>query len=152
MRFILIFIAILLAAGCSAPAKKLTPLETLQAYTRAIKKKDTTQMKLLLSQESLKMAEQEAKAQKVTVDDIVTRETLFTDSQTSVKYRNVREDEEGKASIEMEDSVGVWNTVNFILEDGIWKIDKKGFANQIELDSQKSQEELDRIINEGKQP
>lgn len=152
MRFSLLIIAIMFVAGCSAPAKKLTPLETLQAYTRAIKKKDTTQMKLLLSQESLKMAEQEAKAQNVTVDDIVARETLFTDTQTSVKYRNVREEEEGKASIEMEDSFGIWNTVNFIREDGVWKIDKKGFANRIELDSQKSQEELDRIINEGKQP
>ncbi|MBK8149398.1 MAG: hypothetical protein IPK58_14645 [Acidobacteria bacterium] len=152
MRFIILFIAVSLASGCAAPPKKLTPLETLQAYTRAIKKKDTTQMKMLLSQESLKMAEQEAKAQNVTVDDIVTRETLFTESQTSVKYRNVREDEENKASVEMEDSMGLWNTVHFIREEGVWKIDKKGFANQIEIDSQKSQEELDRIINEGKQP
>lgn len=151
MRFFIVFIALLIAAGCSAPPKKLTPLETLQAYTRAIKKKDTTQMKLLLSQESIKMAESEAKAQGVTVDDIVTRETLFTESQTSVKYRNVRE-EGDTASIEMEDSLGLWNTVNFIREEGVWKIDKKAFANQIEIDAQKSQEELDRIINEGRQP
>ncbi len=151
MRFFIVFIALLMAAGCAAPPKKLTPLETLQAYTRAIKKKDTTQMKLLLSQESIKMAESEAKAQGVTVDDIVTRETLFTESQTSVKYRNVRE-EGDTASIEMEDSLGLWNTVNFIREEGVWKIDKKAFANQIEIDAQKSQEELDRIINEGRQP
>lgn len=107
-------------------------------------------MKLLLSQESIKMAEEEAKAQGVTVDEIVTRETLFNDSQSTVRYRNVRE-EEDTASIEMEDSLGLWNTVHFIREDGVWKIDKKGFAKQIEQDVQKSQEELDRIINEGKQ-
>lgn len=150
MRLITLLTAVVLAFGCSAPVKKLTPLETLQAYTRAIKKKDTTQMKSLLSQESLRMAEQEAKAQNTTVDEIVTRETLFSVTQTSVKYRNVRE-EEDKASIEMEDSLGIWNTVRFVSEDGVWKIDKKGFANQIEMDSKQSQEELDRIINEGRQ-
>lgn len=151
MRFFIVLIALLIAAGCSAPAKKLTPLETLQAYTRAIKKKDTTQMKLLLSKESINMAESEARAQGVTVDDIVSRETLFNESQTSVKFRNVRE-EDDTASIEMEDSVGIWNKVDFVREEGVWKIDKKAFANQIEIDAKKSQEELDRIINEGRQP
>lgn len=138
-------------AACSAPAKKLTPLETIQAYSKAFKKKDAAQMKLLLSAESVRMAEDEAKAQNVTLDEIVAREPLFSETQTSVKYRNVRE-EEDKASIEVEDTLGIWNTVHFVREEGAWKIDKKGFANQIELDSQKSQEELDRIINEGRQP
>jgi hypothetical protein len=151
MRFIIIFIAVSLALSCSAPAKKLSPLETAQAYTRAIKQKDTTQMKLLLSRESIKMADDEAKAQNVTLDEIVTRETLFNESQTSVKYRNVRE-EGDTASIEIEDSLGIWNTVRFVREDGGWKIDKKGVADQILLESQKSQQELDRKINEGRQP
>lgn len=151
MRLITLILFVALTFGCAVRQPALSPLETLQAYIKAIKKKDTTQMKLLLSQESLKMAEDEAKAQGVTVDEIVTRETLFTESQSTVKYRNVRE-EEDTASIEMEDSLGLWNTVHFIREEGIWKIDKKGFAKQIEQDVQQSQEELDRIINEGKQP
>jgi len=150
MRLLTLILFVALTFGCTVRPPAPSPLETLQAYIKAIKKKDTTQMKLLLSQESIKMAEEEAKAQGVTVDEIVTRETLFNDSQSTVRYRNVRE-EEDTASIEMEDSLGLWNTVHFIREDGVWKIDKKGFAKQIEQDVQKSQEELDRIINEGKQ-
>jgi hypothetical protein len=142
---------LLALAGCAAPPKKLSPLETLQLYTKAIKKKDTTQMKLLLSRESMQMAENEAKAQGVTVDDIVTRQTLFSESQTSVKYRNVRE-EGDTATIDVEDSLGIWNSVRFVREDGEWKIDNKGSASIIEEEIKQGQDELDRIINEGRQP
>ena len=150
MRLFIILIVISIAAACSAPAKKLTPLETIQSYSRAFKKRDAAQMKRLMSRESIKMIEEEAKAQNAAPDDVILRETLFSETTTSVKYRNVRE-EEATSSIEVEDSTGIWNTVHFVREEGFWKIDKKGFANQIEMDSQKSQEELDRIINEGKQ-
>ena len=121
------------AAGfaCSTGQKKtLTPLETLKAYGSAYKKKDLTAMKLLLSQETLQMHEQEAKAQNVTVDDIVKRETLFSEKQTSADFRNEKT-EDDKASIEMKDSTGIWNTVQFVKEDGVWKIDRRAFANKI---------------------
>ena len=62
---IIITLFVGLAAACAASEKPSTPLETLKAYTAAIKKKDTTTMKLLLSDASIKMAEQEAKAQNV---------------------------------------------------------------------------------------
>jgi hypothetical protein len=84
---ILIF---LLAAslGACGERKAATPLETFKTYTKAIKAKDTKTMKLLLSDATLKMHEKEAKAQGVSIDDIVKRETLFTESQTSVDYRD----------------------------------------------------------------
>jgi hypothetical protein len=154
MRFASFITILFLFVGgfaCRSPQKVLTPMETLELYFKAIKRKDTTQMKLLLSQASLKMAEEEAKAQNVTVDDIVKRETLFSESQTSVKYRNLREQED-TASVEMEDSLGIWNTVHFVKEDGVWKIDKKGFTTQIEQQVQESNEELNRIINSGRTP
>ena len=77
-----------MALACAGEQKPATPLETFQTYTKAIKKKDITTMKLLLSSGTIKMHEQEAKAQGVTVDDIVKRETLFTENQTTLKYRN----------------------------------------------------------------
>ena len=71
--FLLVIFAV--AAACDAPEpKNKTPLDTLKAYTQAIKKKDTTEMKLLLSEGSLKMAEDEAKAQGVTLDEIIKRD------------------------------------------------------------------------------
>lgn len=154
MRFykqFLVFILIAaLAAACSSSAKKnQTPLETLKAYGNAYKKKDITAMKLLLSEETLKMHEQEARAQNVTVDDIVKRETLFSETQKSAEHRNERIDG-NKATIEMKDANGIWNTVQFVREDGTWKIDRRGFANRIEQEVEQKQNELDNIINQGR--
>ena len=151
MRFfkqflIFIFIAVALGACSSAPRKTLTPLETLQAYGNAYKKKDITAMKLLLSQESLKMHEQEAKAQNVTVDEIVKRETLFSENQTQADFRN-QKIEDDRATIEMKDASGIWNTVQFIKEEGVWKIDRRGFAKKIEQEVEQKQNELDQLIN-----
>lgn len=148
-QFIALVVTVCLAVSCAPKPKPLTPLETLQAYTRAIKRKDITQMKLLLSAETIRMAENSAKVENVTVDDIVKRENLFTESQTTVRYRNVRE-EADRATIEMEDSAGLWNTVTLVREDGVWKIDRKSFANQIEQEVEQRNKALDDLINQGK--
>lgn len=149
-KFLLFILIAALAFGCSqTPKKNLTPLETLKAYGSAYKKKDITAMKLLLSDETLKMHEQEAKAQNVTVDDIVKRETLFSENQRSAEFRSERVDGD-KASIEMKDASGIWNTVQFVREDGTWKIDRRGFANKIEQEVEQKQNELDNIINQGR--
>jgi len=155
MRFYLKFLVFILiaAAGfaCSTVHKKpLTPLETLKAYGSAYKKKDITTMKLLLSAETLKMHEQEAKVQNVTIDDIVKRENLFGENQTTAEFRNEKT-EDNTATIEMKDAAGIWNTVQFVKEDGVWKIDRRGFANKIEQDVEKKNNELDQIINQGRQ-
>ena len=155
MRFYYRFLIIILVAAavsCSTVQPKyLTPLETLQAYGNAFKRKDITAMKLLMSQETLKMHEQEARVQNVTVDDIVKRETLFGENQTTANFRN-QKIEDDVASVEMQDSAGLWNNVQFVKEDGVWKIDRRSFANQIEQDVEQKNSELDRIINQGRKP
>ncbi len=154
---VLILIAAVFSACSSAPKKILTPLETLKAYGNAYKKKDITAMKLLLSQESLKMHEQEAKSQNVTVDDIVKRETLFGENQTTAEFRNEKTEDE-KATVEMKDSMGIWNTVQFVKEEGVWKIDRKGFATKILQDVEQKQQDVfdnfnrDRIDDANVQP
>lgn len=155
MRFYSKFLIIILLASsfaCSSvQPKTLTPLETLKVYGNAFKKKDTTTMKLLLSQETLKMHEQEAKQRNETVDDVVRRETLFGENQTTAEFRNEKT-EDGKATIEMKDSLGLWNTVQFVKEAGVWKIDRHSFANQIEQEVEQKNNELDNLINQGRQP
>jgi hypothetical protein len=149
-KFLVFILFAALGAACSqSPKKNQTPLETLKAYGSAYKKKDITAMKLLLSDETLKMHEQEAKAQNVTVDDIVRRETLFSENQTTAEFRNEKVDGD-KATIEMKDAMGIWNTVQFVREDETWKIDRRGFANKIEQEVQQKQNELDNIINQGR--
>ncbi|MDQ3219361.1 MAG: hypothetical protein M3Q26_01245 [Acidobacteriota bacterium] len=108
-------------------------------------------MKLLLSAETIKMHELEAKAQSVTVDDIVKRETLFSEGQTTVKLRNEKIDGE-TATLEVENSFGAWETVPFIKEDDVWKIDKKGYADRFMQEIEQNNQQLDDIINQGQQP
>lgn len=153
MRFIynfLIIISIAFCAACAEEKKPDTPLETLKAYTTAIKQKDTTTMKLLLSNASIKMAEDEAKSRNVPLDEVVKRETLFDQSQRTVEFRNEKI-EGDKATIEMKDSYNAWNTVPFVREEGRWKIDKQAAANIMIQDFEKSSQELDNLINQGKQ-
>lgn len=161
MRFYKVFFILLTlvsAPGCAPEPKPSTPLETLKSYTIAIKRKDTTSMKLLLSDASLKMAEQQARAQNSTVDDVVKEERLITESQNKLEYRNEKT-EGDRATIEVKDSFGQWNTVPFILEQGVWKIDKQEMANRMlrEIEEKNKQldednKKLDDIINQGRIP
>lgn len=154
MRFYCKIIILITAAtffACAGEEKPDTPLETLKAYTIAIKQKDTTTMKLLLSDASIKMAEEEAKSRGVTLDEIVQRETLFNPTQTSVDFRN-QKIEGDKATIEMKDSYNAWNTVPFVRENDIWKIDKQSAADIMMRDFEQQQKENEDKINQSRQP
>ncbi len=137
---ILIFSLAVLLFGCDerAPA---TPLETFKTYTKAIKQKDTATMKLLLSDATIKMHEQEAKAQGVLIDDIVKRETLFREDQRSVEYRDEKIDGD-KATLQVKNSFGSWETVPFVREEGVWKIDKPGSMEQMIKEIQDKQNQV----------
>jgi hypothetical protein len=143
----LIFAAALACSSSDAP-KQETPLDTLKAYTQAIKKKDPTTMKLLLSEASLKMAEDEAKAQNTTVDEIIKRETLFTENQTTVEFKNQKIEGE-RATIEVKNSFGQWDVIPFNKEDGEWKIAKERFMEEQMKKTEEDNKRLDEQINQG---
>ena len=142
---------LLLLASCGGEKIPSTPRKTFETYTKAINQKDITTMKLLLSAETIKMHEQEAKAQNVPLDEIVKRETLFTEGQKNVFLRNEKI-EGDNATLEVENSFGSWETVPFVFEDGNWKIDKKGYADRLMQEIEQNNQQLDDIINQGKQP
>src|SRR5215211_26291 len=153
MRFLLLtmlFSVLIWGSGCSRHERPTTPVETFKAYITALKQKDTTRMKLLLSADSIKMHEQEAKAQNVTLDDIVKRETLFSEGQKTVEFRNQKIEGE-KATIEVKNSFGSWETVPFVREDDEWKIDKKGYAERLMQDIEQNNQQMDDLFNQGKQ-
>ena len=151
-RYVLLstLLSLLLIAGCSAESKPETPIETFKTYISAVKEKDTTKMKLLLSSESIKMHEQEAKAQNLTLDDIVKRETLFTEGQKVVEFRNEKIEGEA-ATLEVKNSFGTWETIPFVRESGEWRIDKKGYADRLFQDVEQQNQQMDDFINQGKQ-
>ena len=142
----IVFLVLALGLSACSGGKELTPVDTFKEYVKAVKKKDITTMKLLLSKATIKMHEQEAKAQNTTVDDIVKRETLFTESQTTVEYKNEKIDGD-KASLEVKNAYGAWETVPFVREDGQWKIDKAGYADQVLKQMDESNRRLDDLIN-----
>ena len=149
---IILFVLVVTAFGCSGEQKPATPVGTFMTYTKAFKKKDITTMKLLLSKATIKMHEQEAKAQGVTLDDIVKRETMFSEKQTSVEYRNEKIDGD-KATLEVKDQNGMWQTWPFVREDGVWKIDKQGYAErQIKDVEDEQNRKFDDLINGNKPP
>lgn len=154
MRFCLILILAITLVSISACAGRepSSPKETFKTYTMAISKKDTTTMKMLLTAESLRMHEDEAKAQGVTVDDIVKRESLFTEGQKKVEFKDEKIDGT-KATLEVKDASGTWQTVPFVFEDDQWKIDKKNYASNLGFEIE---EEVDKgiedAVNQGRVP
>ena len=141
----------MLFAACGGSSGPASPVETFKTYVKAYKNKDITSMKLLLSSETMKMHEQEAKSQGVTVDDIVKRETLLAPDQTTVEYRNEKI-EGDKATIEVKNSYGTWEAIPFVKENNEWKIDKKGYADQMMQEFEQRDQQLDDVINQGRQP
>lgn len=135
----MIFLLSAMLVGCGAP-RPATPVETFKTYTKAVRQKDYATMKLLLSDATVKMHEQEAQAQGVTVDDIVKRETLLGENQRTVEYRDEKINGE-RATLQFKNQSGSWETLPFIREDGVWKIDKQGYANQMiqEIEQQQKQ-------------
>ncbi len=149
MRNYLIILILAVAAttaSCGGEQKTATPLDTFKTYVKAIKKKDTTTVKILLSAETLKAHDQEAKAQGVTVDDIVKRDSFSWETQKSVEYKNEKVDGE-KATLEVKDSANRWQTFYFIRENGEWKIDMKGSADQLLKDIEEQNRQADEQFN-----
>lgn len=118
-----------------------TPLETFQTYVKAIKLKDTTAMKILLSDGTIKMHEKEAKSLGISLDEVVKRQTLFGENQKGVEYRNEKVDGQS-ATIEVKNVGGGWETIPFVFEDGAWKIDKAGAAEKMMRDIENEQKEI----------
>lgn len=154
MRFSLIglvFSVVMAAASCASESKPDTPVETFKTYITAVKQKDITRMKRLLSSESIKMHELEAKSQNLALDDIVKRETLFTEGQKVVEFRNEKIEGE-RATLEVKNSFGTWEMIPFVREDSEWKIDKKGYVDRLLQDVEQNNQQMDDFINQGKQP
>lgn len=138
----LALVTVFAACGSDAPS---TPVETFKTYVKAIKAKDTKAMKVLLSDATIKMHEQEAKVQNVSVDEIIKRETLLAEGQTTVEYRNEKIDGD-KATLQVKSS-GFWQTIPFVREDGVWKINKQGVVDQMLEDMDESNRKIDEMIN-----
>ena len=142
---LILFISGLLLCSC-ADTQPSTPKQTFETYVRAFKKKDITTMKLLLSKETIKMHEQQAKVEGVTLDDVVKQDSLLTEGQTTIEYRNEKIDGD-RAPLEYKNAGGGWETIPFVKEDGEWKLDKKTYADQLIQDVEQNGQNFDERYN-----
>jgi hypothetical protein len=150
-RIIFIFISASLLLACSSSPKATTPLEALKIYSSARKKKDVPAMKNVLSKGSIKMAEDDAKAQNRPLDEVLLNDTLFPENVSTVEYKNESKTDEN-ATIEVKNQFGLWDRVPFIRENGEWKIAKEKFADEMQKQVDDQMKQLDDQINQGRQP
>lgn len=152
MKLLTLFLsAIIIFTACSSTPKPQTPMETLKLYASSRKKKDVETMKSLLSEGSLKMSEDEAKAQNKPLDEIILNETLFAENVTQVEFRNEKK-EGDNASIEVKNQFGTFDTVSFVKESGTWKIAKDKFKDNIMKSVDDQIKQMDDQINQSRQP
>ena len=142
---LVLIVGVITAVSCG-PRVAATPTETFKTYVRASQKKDAAAMKVLLSDATIRMYEQEAEAQKTKVEDVLMRESFIGEGQRTVEYRNEKVDGD-KATLEYKTSYGMWNIVGFVREDGDWKIDKQAALDRMLQDMDESKRALDNIIN-----
>ncbi len=118
--FIVLILAALFAAGCQMAQTK-SPTDTFKAFIEAGRKKDTAAIKQMLSKGSLKMAEENAKAQNMSVDEILSsRETPGMKSMPDTRNEKIDGD---SATLEIKNDVtGTWDVMYFVKEDGQWKL------------------------------
>jgi len=134
------------ALACSSERTPSSPRKTFEAYVRALKAKDTAAMKRLLTNETVKMHEQEAKSMGTTVDEIIKREMIVAEGQKVVEFRNEKIDGE-HATLEVKNSFGDWETIYFLFEGGLWRIDKKGYADQLLKEVEEENRQTDEEMN-----
>lgn len=112
----------LLIVGCGAAtvSSVVSPTDTLKNFIEASKKKDVAAIKKTLSKGSLELAEESAKKQNITVDEMFKRDN--TAMPTEVPEIRNEQIEGDAASVEVKDLTDGYDTIPFVKEDGAWKI------------------------------
>lgn len=112
--------------GACGSKKNSTPTEAMKNFYEAVKKKDAAAVKAMMSKESLKGLEEDAKRKNKTVDDELQLDmlaTIFGDKVPEMRNEKIEGD---KGSVEFKiDKTEKWQTATFVKEDGEWKASPK---------------------------
>ena len=98
-----------------------SPTETLKTFAEATKKKDAETIKKTLSKSTMKVIEESAKQQNISVNEMLTK-AEDPEGKDLPEIRNEKIDGD-KATLEVKDDVtGEFDIMPFVKEDGGWKI------------------------------
>lgn len=104
-----------------AKVKMSTPSESNESLFNAIKNKDKTAVKQLMSRSSLALLEAGAKERKMTLDEVLDKQ-FFVNVTLPAKLEQRNEKINGDtATVEMHSDTGEWTSTKFVKEDGAWK-------------------------------
>jgi hypothetical protein len=143
--YILVLLTAVLSAGCNSnqPTAAGSPSDVLKQYVAASQKGDIAAMKSLLSKSSLRYIEEKARPMKLTIDDVLKKET-------EVKLQNAVETRSEKiegdtATVEVKNpATGEFDIkYPFVREDGAWKLARDRY---IEEELRKANEEVNRKL------
>jgi hypothetical protein len=119
----LLVISLCLVAAAAACKKNPSPTATARAFYQSFKDKDVEAYKRTVSKEGLKVLEDRAGAMEKSLDEYIRMELNKPGITLPDKLETRNEKIEGdRATLELKNIEGGWNTVPFVKEDGQWKV------------------------------
>ncbi|MGA9995196.1 MAG: hypothetical protein WBP93_07280 [Pyrinomonadaceae bacterium] len=116
----LALLALVVGLTPACKKKNATPTETFRAFYEAAKRKDPEGIKKTLSKSSLKLMEDEAKAQNKNVNELLVTSEAAPSTIPETRSEKIEGD---TATLEVKnEKAGRWVTTQFVREDGEWKI------------------------------
>lgn len=114
-------LSVALLAACGSK-KSSTPTEAMKNFYEAVKKKDAGAVKAMLSKESLKSLEEDAKRKNKSLDEELQLDligSMFGDNPPEIRNEKIEGD---RATLEFKTEKSPnWSTAKFVKEDGDWK-------------------------------
>ena len=119
----LLVVLLCLIAVAAACKKNSSPTATAQAFYQSFKDKDVEAYKRTVSKEGLQVLANRAGAMEKTLDDYIRMELNKPGITLPDKLETRNEKIEGdRATLELKNIEGGWNTVPLVKEDGQWKV------------------------------
>jgi hypothetical protein len=141
---VLVFLAAVLIAGCAPNQPSAgSPGDVLKQYVAASQRQDIAAMRSLLSKSSISYMEEKARPMKLSVDDVLKKETEVR-LQAAVETRNEKI-EGDTATVEVKNpSTGAFDIkYPFVKENGAWKLARDRF---IEEEMKKANDEINKKL------
>lgn len=118
------FILSCIFASCSVSQPIESPTETLKAFVEASKKKDTEKLKTILSKDSWKLMEENARTQRIPVEESIERNTRGNLIEKMMSEFGEEKINGNEAVVKIKNSInGSWGEAYLLKEGGKWKVD-----------------------------
>jgi hypothetical protein len=142
--YYILILAAVLSAGCNSnQTSASSPSDVLKQYVAASQKQDIAAMKNLLSKSSVVYIEEKARPMKLTVDDVLKKETEVK-LQSALETRNEKI-EGDTATVEVKNpATGEFDIkYPFVRENGAWKLARDKY---IEAELKKANDEVNKKL------